>query len=217
MAMNLPALGQSRGNGGILAKSTKFSVNAGGRICDMGRGREATIEDLYKVEEKAEIVRGEIVRMSASGGLHAYAAFEIAVSLRLHAQHTGRGVAFGDNVGFVVNLPNRRSFSPDAAFWIGGQLTERFLEGAPIFAVAVRSPEDFGDIAERAMAEKRQDYFAAGTLVVWDVDMLRDYVVRVYRATDPHTPSVYARSEIAEAEPAVPGWSLVVASLIPSH
>jgi hypothetical protein len=38
--------------------------------------------------------------------------------------------------------------------------------------------------AERAMAEKRADYFAAGTLVVWDVDTLKDHVVRAYRASD---------------------------------
>ena len=44
-----------------------------------------------------------------------------------------------DNVGLLVNLPNRRSFSPDVAFWTGGPLTGKFLEGAPVFAVEVRS------------------------------------------------------------------------------
>jgi len=66
----------------------------------------------------------------------------------------------------VVNLPNRRSFSPDVAFWTRGPLTAKFPEGAPIFAVEVRSQEDHGPAAERAMAAKRADYFAAGTLVV---------------------------------------------------
>ena len=51
---------------------------------------------------------------------------------------------------------------------------------------------------------------------VWDVDTLRDQVVRVYRATDPATPAVYLRSEIAEAEPAVPGWSMLVDDLFPA-
>ncbi len=45
-----------------------------------------------------------------------------------------------------------------------------FLEGAPIFAVEVRSENDDGPAAERAMAQKRADYFACGTLVVWDVN-----------------------------------------------
>ena len=64
-----------------------------------------------------------------------------------------------------------------------------------------------------AIAAKRADYFAAGTLVVWDVDMLSPHVVRVYRASDPQNPKVYSRGDVAEAEPAVPGWTLPVDDL----
>ncbi|MGH8566278.1 MAG: hypothetical protein ACREXW_20250 [Gammaproteobacteria bacterium] len=60
------------------------------------------------------------------------------------------------------------------------------------------------------MADKRRDYFAAGTLVVWDVDVLRDQVVRVYRAGDPGHPTIYRGGEVAEAEPTEPGWSMPV-------
>ena len=179
----------------------------------MGR-REATIEDLARVEEKAEIVGGELVLMPAAGGFHGYASTEIAASLREYAGRTGRGVAFGDSVGFIVDLPNRRSFSPDAAYWTG-PLTKKFAEGAPVFAAEIRSEEDYGAAAERAMAAKRADYFAAGTLVVWDVDQLRDRVVRVYRSTEPSTPIIYARGQRAEAEPAVSGWSMSVDDLLP--
>ena len=42
----------------------------------------ATIEDLYKVPGKAEIVDGEIVHMSPTGAAPSYAAAEIFVSLR---------------------------------------------------------------------------------------------------------------------------------------
>ncbi len=89
----------------------------------------------------------------------------------------------------------------------------KFLTGAPIFAVEVRSENDYGPQAEQEMAEKRRDYFAAGTLVVWDVDLLSDDVVRVYRTTDPTNPTIYRRGEIAEAEPAVPGWRMPVDEL----
>ncbi len=89
----------------------------------------------------------------------------------------------------------------------------KYIEGAPIFAVEVRSENDYGDAAEQEMAEKRADYFAAGTLVVWDVDLLGDDVVRVYRASDPSTPTIYRRGDVAEAEPAVPGWSMPVDDL----
>jgi hypothetical protein len=79
--------------------------------------------------------------------------------------------------------------------------------------VEVRSEGDYGPIAEQAMAQKRADYFACGTLVVWDVDLLSEEVVRVYRATDLDQPTIYRRGEIAEAEPAVSGWRMPVDEL----
>ena len=90
----------------------------------------------------------------------------------------------------------------------------KFFEGAPIFAVEVRSECDYGPAAERDMAAKRADYFAAGTLVVWDVDLLSEEVVRVFRDGNGEQPaSVYRRGQAAEAEPAVPGWTMPVDDL----
>ena len=79
----------------------------------------------------------------------------------------------------------------------------KFIRGVPKFAAEVRSESDYGRAAEADMAAKRTDYFAAGTLVVWDVDPLAE-TVTVYRASDPTNPSVYRRGDMAEAEPAVP-------------
>jgi Uma2 family endonuclease len=94
-------------------------------------------------------------------------------------------------------------------------MTMKFFDGPPVFAVEVRSEGDYGPLAERAMAQKRADYFAAGTLVVWDVDLLGADVVRVYRASDPEIATTYHRGAIAEAEPAVPGWTMPVDDLFP--
>ena len=175
----------------------------------------ATIEDLYRVPDnaKAELVNGEIVLMSPTGRLPGYAGDEIFVSLRMHARQTKQGLAVGDNKGFLVNLPHRKSFSPDAAYYVGPNTGMKFFEGAPLFAAEVRSEGDYGTAAEEALAAKRADYFAAGTLVVWDVDLLSEDVIRVYRATSPDTPMIYRRGEIAEAEPAVPGWRMPVDDL----
>src|SRR5215216_2261119 len=175
---------------------------------------EATIEDLYKVEGKAELVNGEIVEMPGTGGLPHYAAREITLSLAAYEKTTKKGYAIADNAVFVVNLPNRKSFSPDAGYYIG-ELTMKFFQGAPVFAVEVRSENDYGPRAEREMAKKRADYFAAGTLVVWDVDLLSDDVVRVYRSSAPERAMIYRRGEAAEAEPAVPGWTMMVDELFP--
>lgn len=180
----------------------------------MATKREATIDDLYHVEGKAEIVDGELVLMSPGSGWHGRAAARILAGLLEYEDQTHRGYAIPDNVGFVVNLPHRRSFCPDAAFCTQAP-TSKFVDGAPIFAVEVRSAEDYGPVAEERLARKRADYFAAGTLVVWDVDQLREQVVRVYRASDPANSSVYRRGELSEAEPALPGWSMPVDDLLP--
>ena len=174
-----------------------------------------TIEDLYHLPEngKAEIVNGKLVYMSPTGGDPGYAADEIFVSLREFSRRNKVGRAVADNKGFHVHLPNRESFSPDAAFYIGPDPKMKFFEGAPVFAVEVRSEQDYGPAAEGNIADKRADYFAAGTLVVWDVDLLSEDVVRVYRASDPENPIVYGRGDVAEAEPAVPGWTMPVDDL----
>ncbi len=175
--------------------------------------KRATVDDLYKTPDKAELVNGTLVLMPPTGGQPGYAADEIYASLRAYARRTGQGRAVGDNKGFIVTLPQRESFSPDAAYWIGDEPGMKFYDGAPVFAVEVRSENDYGPAAARAMAAKRTDYFAAGTRVVWDVDLLSEDVVRVYRADDSDNPIVYHRGETADAEPAVPGWSMPVDDL----
>jgi Uma2 family endonuclease len=174
----------------------------------------ATIEDLYRVSGnvKAEIVDGEIVPMSPTGDMPARAGGAIYFNLRqLEGKTAGR--AYPDNVGFRVSLPNRESFSPDAAWHLGRPMGMKFLEGAPIFAAEVRSEYDYGEDAERAIARKRADYFEAGTLVVWDVDLLGPDVVKCYVAHDPKNPRIFRRGDIADAEPAIPGWRFAVDEL----
>lgn len=181
----------------------------------MAMRTEATIEDLYRVPDhgKAEIVNGEIVLMPPTGFMPGRSGANIYDSLREYERRTKSGYAIPDNIGFIVNLPHRRSFSPDAAFFTGAPTGMKFLEGAPVFAAEVRSENDYGPSAERAIADKRADYFAAGTLVVWDVDLLAGDVVKSYTAADPSKPMAYRRGEVADAEAALPGWSMAVDDL----
>jgi Uma2 family endonuclease len=175
----------------------------------------ATIRDLKFAKGKAELVNGEVLHMSPTGGWPGRAGDSIFVSLYAYQRRTRSGIAIGDNKGFRVNLPHRESFSPDAAFYVGPDPGMSFYDGAPVFAVEVRSEGDYGPAADLEIASKRKDYFSAGTLVVWDVDLLSADIVRVYRATSPDTPTVYRRGDVAEAEPAVPGWRMPVDDLFP--
>jgi Uma2 family endonuclease len=123
----------------------------------MATPTKATVADLYALPDsvKAEFVDGEIAVTSPIGDLPGSASGIIYASLLGYARRTKSGRAYADNTGFLVDLPHRSSFSPDAAFYIGKRTGMRFLEGAPIFAVEVRSENDYGPAAERAIDEKR--------------------------------------------------------------
>jgi len=174
---------------------------------------EQLIEKLYRTEGKAEIINGEVVKFMATGYEPGMAALNIVFNLKSYEKKTGKGFAVPDNIGFLVNLPHRKSFSPDAAFHTGEKTGMKFLQGAPIFAVEVRSENDYGAKAEREIAEKRADYFAAGTEIVWDVDLLSKDVIKSYHRDNPNEPRIYRRGETADAEPSLPDWKMAVDEL----
>ncbi|MFM7316363.1 MAG: Uma2 family endonuclease, partial [bacterium] len=178
--------------------------------------KPATIDDLYRVEGKAELVGGEIVHMSPSGDFHGSIAGFIYVSLRQYSLLTCLGRAFPDNTAFLCHLPNRQSFAPDVSFYLQGQprAGRKFLPEPPVFAVEIRSEHDYGPRAEKAMAEKRADYFAAGTLAVWDVDPDGPAIVRLYLHTQPDHAIAFQKNDIAHAEPVLPGWQLPVNDIL---
>lgn len=177
----------------------------------------ATIDDLcaYDGPGGAELIDGVIVDLPPMGGLEGYAVGSILMALKDYERHTKSGRAFMSGLAYLVDLPHRQSFSPDASYHTNRKMSAKFVQGAPIFAVEVRSEHDYGPAAERAIAKKRADYFAAGTLVVWDVDVLRQYLVRSYRHDAPEAPLVFTQDQIATAEPALPGFEFPVANLIP--
>mgnify|MGYP002777129773 CR=1 FL=1 len=167
-------------------------------------------------KRKAELVDGEVHVMSPTGRGPSRAALAIGASLRQHEQQAG-GEAFGDNATFLVDIPGRQSFSPDAAYTrtVPDPASDLLgpLYGSPTFAVEVRSKHDYGPRMEAKLARKRADYFAAGTQVVWDVDLVAEDVVRAYHRDRPESPTVFRRGETADAEPAVPGWRFPVDEL----
>jgi len=171
---------------------------------------EILLDMLMRTPGKAEIVDGRIIQYIPTGDEPGYAGDAITNSLWDYAQRTRRGRAVGDNKGFRCNLPRRKSFSPDAAYYTGPSGGMKFFPKPPIFAVEVRSENDYGSNMEDEMAQKRADYFAAGTLVVWDVDLLGEEVVRCYTAQNLKAPQIFRRGETASAEPAVPGWTVEV-------
>jgi Uma2 family endonuclease len=174
--------------------------------------RAATLDDLARVEGKAELIAGKIMHQLPTGPKPIRAAFRIMRSLDDYADATGRGEVYSGNIAFIVPelTSGRQSFSPDASYFLGPFPDDemKFLQGPPTFAVEVRSENDTGP-AEEEMATKRRDYFEAGTVVVWDVDPVAE-CVHVYRREAPDRPVTFRRGQEADAELAVPGWRLVL-------
>ncbi len=90
----------------------------------MSTRARASIDDLYSIPRgcKAEIVRGEVVLMSPTAADPVTPATRSLPRSANTPGRTGYGRAVGDNKGFHVTLPNRESFSPDAAFYVGPDL-----------------------------------------------------------------------------------------------
>ncbi|WP_169976666.1 Uma2 family endonuclease [Tautonia rosea] len=182
------------------------------------QGVRATVDDLYQIDGNAELIDGRIIPLMPTGHLPNQVAGRIYRRLADFVDDRGTGFVYTDSMGFTVpELASRReSFSPDVSFLDGEAPVNRmrFVEGPPTFAVEVRSDVDYGPAADRSYAAKRADYFEAGILVVWDIDPVGE-VIRSYRHDRPEAPTTFTQGQIADAEPAVPGWRLEVDSVFP--
>lgn len=65
----------------------------------------ATVDDLYEVHGRAELVGGELIPMSPTGFQPSRAGFTISASLREYERTTRRGYAMPDNAAYIVALP----------------------------------------------------------------------------------------------------------------
>ena len=175
--------------------------------------KEATLQDLHREPGRVELVGGRIVRYMPTGKLPGKLAKIILLLISEFVEAYGSGETYGDNVGYAIPRlqSGRESFCPDVSFFDGPDQDDQmdFIQGAPTFAVEVRSKDGYGPAAEKAIAAKLTDYFAAGTQVVWDVDS-KNKCIHAYALTAPALKCTYKRGETAHAEPALPGWRVNV-------
>lgn len=175
----------------------------------------ATLADLMRLEGKAELIGGKVVRYQPSGARPAGVAGEIAFDLSRYVDRTGVGEVYTSTLVYAVPelRSGRETFSPDVSYYNGPLPTNDWgpIEEPPTFAVEVRKYEDYQRPVEAERAAKRADYFEAGTLVVWDIDPVED-TIACYR---PDGSCVMFRlGDVADAEPAVPGWRMRVDEIL---
>lgn len=163
----------------------------------------ATIADLMRVEGRAELVKGEIVRYRLWG------VAEGRILTRVLRALSGEGgpadgQVFTSTLAYELTPPlrtGRQTISP-AISWYGGpdpEVDDGPVKGPPTFAV---------EFSDDLTPERRADYFEAGTLVVWGLDSV-SREVRKFIPGRP-TPDVYRPGDVADAESAVPGWRMAV-------
>ena len=128
-----------------------------------------------RTHEFSELVGGEVRVAGPAGMPHNRIGLNLLRALDLHVRARELGRCFTDNAGFRLDVPGRVGEtvrSPDVAFVSFARmpdLPEGFAPVAPDLAVEILSPDD----TAHELEERLDDYFAAGTRLVWVVDPRR--------------------------------------------
>ena len=158
-----------------------------------------------------ELVRGELKRMSPTGEEHGGVTMELAAPLHRYVKLNQLGRVYAAETGFKLESDPDTVRAPDIAFVRAERIqatgrVQGYGEGAPDLAVEVLSPGN----TKREMAEKVEEYFAAGARLVWIVNP-KSKTVTVYRSlTDIVTLTEKAMLDGGEV---VPGFQIPVAEI----
>ena len=166
-------------------------------------------------QEPGELVRGVMHVMNSTFGGHGVVVENLLAALGPHVRKRRLGRAFGDNVGFQLDIPGETRDtvrSPDVAFVRAERLPPAgiglrgWVRLAPDLAVEVLSPENRPAEMEARVA----DYLAAGTRLLWIIDPEARTVAR--RA--PTGPlATLMEGDTLGAGDVVPGFAMPVADL----
>lgn len=173
-----------------------------------------TADELLKLprgKARYELVKGELITMSPSGGEHGAIIGKITVRLGYHIEANNLGVYFGAETGFKIASEPDTVRAPDFAFISRGRvpeggITKKFMPGAPNLAVEVLSP---GDTYDEVHA-KVEEWLTAGASAVWVVSPKRRNVT-VYRSLTDVT--ALSENDDLEGGDVVPGFRCKVAEI----
>ena len=173
-----------------------------------------TAEELWKMPDdgyRYELVKGILRKMPPAGFEHGIRSLKIGSLLHVHVEKHGLGCVCGAETGFTISRNPDTVRAPDAAF-VRREAIERqgivkgYWEGAPDLAVEVISPGD----TYREVAEKVDDWLAAGCAMVWVINPRRE-TVEVHRPAE--EPIVLSGADILEGGDVVEGFRCEVEAL----
>lgn len=157
-----------------------------------------------------ELLDGELVEITPLGAAHGEIAAELASRLRVWAKGGTHGKV-GLRSGFVLRRDPHRVRGPDIWFVSRDRVPrsgvpQGFWEIAPDLAVEAIA---LGDTVE-TVKERLEDYFEAGTRMVW-------LVYPRFKQVEAHLPDgtmrTFKETDILEAPHLLPGFSCRVADL----
>ena len=142
----------------------------------------AGLMDLQGDSYRYELIRGEVLRMSPTGGKHGVIAHRIGRLLGNWAERQGVGLVFAAETGFKLATDPDTVRAADVALVLNERIPatgvpDSFWDGAPDLAVEVLSPND----SPSDVLDKVRDYLAAGAEQVWVADP-KSSTISVYRS-----------------------------------
>lgn len=161
------------------------------------------------------LIRGDLRerKMTRRNPNHAgaTAALTTLLGLWLRGQPKPRGRIYNGDAYFRIRKEPETNVGVDVAY-AGPELVAatskkaKFLDGSPILAVEVLSPQD----KHQEVSEKVEEYLACGVKVVWVVDPFPETVI-AYRPDQ--QPKLFHAGDDLTAEPHLPGLKIPVAEI----
>lgn len=177
--------------------------------------RLMTADELARLPEDDshfELINGELVPMSPSGGLHFVIGLRLNMEIGAYiAQHPIGGLGSAEG-GFLLERNRDTVLAPDFAFLTNEQIRtvrrtpEGFARVVPPLVIEVKSPTD----REPAIIEKLGIYQAAGVTEIWWVRP-DERSLTLHRLN--HEPEVVRPPAIFSSSSVLPGLSIDLAAL----
>ena len=147
--------------------------------------KTVTAEELFEMhqdDKKSELVKGEVIYMAPTGGIHGVVASRLDRRLGMYVEQNELGTVCIAEAGFTLNRDPDDVRAPDVSFIAKEKFTksgipDKYWDFAPDLAVEVLSPSDRAS----EVLEKIDEYLRAGTKIVWVIDPRIESVI-VYRS-----------------------------------
>lgn len=171
-----------------------------------------TVEELPDIPECYELVDGELVMMmSPAGPLHGYLVIKIGAILNAYVEEKNLGMVFGEQTGFILTRHPDTVRAPDAAVVCEARLSsidlgDGYFPGYPDLAVEILSPSN----RPSTMPRKIDQYFSAGTRLVWVVNP-RERSIVVHSLLHPQ--ATLHEADSLDGEDVLPGFHYEIAQL----